>query len=272
MSIPEPWIAHFGFTHTPFSKAIPAADIFPRTAHAEAVARLGYCIAESALGVLVGDVGAGKTVAVRAAVAGLDPTRHHVVYVPNPAFGTRGLYVAIVAALGAVPRYRKPELIAQTQDLLAAEAQERHRKVVLILDEAHLLSTDQLEELRLLTNAEMDAASPFAGILVGQPTLARRLRMGVFTAVDQRIAIRYVLTPMDLGESAQYLRHHLTLVGRTDPLFADDAIARLHRLANGLPRLLNNAAIAALIAAAADGKALVDDHCAKRAAAELTAD
>jgi type II secretory pathway predicted ATPase ExeA len=229
------------------------------------VARLGYCIAEGTLGVLVGDVGAGKTVAVRAAVAGLDRTRHHIVYIPNPAFGTRGLYVAIVAALGALPCYRKPELIAQTQDLLAAEAAERHRKVVLILDEAHLLTIEQLEKLRLLTNADMDVTNPFAGILVGQPTLARRLRMGAFAALDQRIAIRYALTPMDLGESAQYLR-------RSDPLFAEDAVARLHRVANGLPRTLNNAATAALIAAAADGKELVDDHSAKRAAAELTRD
>ncbi|EQD63318.1 AAA ATPase, partial [mine drainage metagenome] len=126
-------------------------------------------------------------------------------------------------ALGAVPRYRKPELIAQTQNLLAVESAERHRKVIVILDEAHLLTPDQLEELRLLTSADMDTTNPFAGILVGQPALAQQLRMGTFTALDQRIAIRYTLTPMDLGESAQYLRHHLTLVGRSDPLFADDA-------------------------------------------------
>jgi len=123
-----------------------------------------------------------------------------------------------------------------------------------------------------LTNTDMDQASPFAGILVGQPTLARQLRMGVFAALDQRIATRFTLKPMDLAESAAYLRHHLALVGRTDPLFADDAIARLHRVAGGLPRKLNNAATAALIAAAAEGKALVDDACAKRAAAELTRD
>ena len=61
-------------------------------------------------------------------------------------------------------------------------------------------------------------------------------------------------------------------MGRSDPLFADDAVARLHRVANGLPRLLNNAATAALIASAAEGKGLVDDHSAKRAAAELTRD
>ena len=267
-----PWVAHFGFTRTPFSKSIPAKDLFTRDAHAEAVARIHFCVAESALGVLVGDVGAGKTVAVRAATASLDPASHHLVYVPNPAFGTRGLYVTIVRALGAAPRFHKAEVMAQASELLAAEEAERHRRVVLVIDEAHLLTPEQLEELRLLTNAELDSKSPFAGLLVGQPTLARSLRMGVFAALDQRIATRYALKPMDLGESASYLRHHLALVGRTDPLIADDAVARLHRVANGLPRALNNAAIAALMAAASEGKALVDETCAKKAVAELTRD
>ena len=118
----------------------------------------------------------------------------------------------------------------------------------------------------------MDSASPFAGILVGQPTLNRQLRMGIFAALDQRIATRFTIKAMDIGESAAYLRHHLALAGRDEPLFADDAVARLHRVANGLPRALNNAATAALIAAAADGKDLVDDACAKKAVAELTRD
>jgi len=77
---------------------------------------------------------------------------------------------------------------------------------------------------------------------------------------------------MDLGESGSYLRHHLGLVGRNDPVFADDAVARLHRFANGLPRALNNAATAAMISAAGDGKAIVDDACAKKAVADLTRD
>ena len=132
---------------------------------------------------IIGDTGAGKTVAARAAVAAvadLGPTRHQVIYVANPAFGTRGLYVQVVRALGAQPCYLKAELMAQAADLLAAETAERHRTVVLIVDEAHLLQPDQLEDLRLMTNAEMDSASPFAGILIGQPTLARQLPMGTF--------------------------------------------------------------------------------------------
>jgi len=173
---------------------VGAADkLFGRTAHDEAVARIQYCIAESSLGVVTGEVGAGKSVAVRAAVAGLDRTRYTVVYIANPSGGCRGLYVAITTALGATPRFHKAEAIQQVADLLAAEQAERHRKVVFLIDEAHLLTPEQLEELRLLSNADMDSSSPFAGLLVGQPTLATRLRQGVFAALDQRISVRYAI-------------------------------------------------------------------------------
>jgi type II secretory pathway predicted ATPase ExeA len=267
-----PWVSHFGFTHTPFGKSIPANKLCERASHQEAVARIRFCVAESLLGVITGEVGVGKTVALRAATSQLDQAAHHVVYLANPSIRTRGVYSTIMRALGAAPRGFKAELVAQTQGLLATEEHERRRRVVLIVDEAHLLIADQLEELRLLTNAEMDAESPLALLLVGQPTLSRQLRMGVFAALDQRIATRYQIAPMDLGESVDYLRHRLALVGRSDPLVAKDAIARLHKASLGLPRALNNAAIAALIAAATAGKALVDDDCAKQAVAELTRD
>jgi type II secretory pathway predicted ATPase ExeA len=185
-----PWVALFGFTRTPFSKTIPASQLCDRASHQEAVARIRFCISESLVGVITGEVGVGKTVAVRAATSQLDATAHHIIYVATPTFGARGLYLTLVHALGAKPRTQKADLIAQTQTLLAAEEHERRRRVVFIIDEAHLMAPDQLEELRLLTNAEMDSQSPFALVLVGRPTLARQLRLGVFAALDQRIATR----------------------------------------------------------------------------------
>jgi type II secretory pathway predicted ATPase ExeA len=267
----SPWVAHFGFTATPFTKSIAAKDLYRRVAHDEAVARIGFVIAESGLAVLTGEVGIGKTVALRAAVGGLDPLRHHLIYLANPpALGTRGLHVAIVSALGGRPRFFRAEVAAQAAELLAAEESERHRRVIVAIDEAHLLSPAQLEEIRLLTNQDLDAASPFAGLMIGQPTLSRQLRMGMFAALDQRVSMRFRIPAMDLGESANYLAHHLALAGRRDPLIADDAVARLHRFSGGIPRALNNAATAALVTAAAEGKAIVDDACAKTAVAELT--
>lgn len=270
MSSTAPWVTHFCLERTPFSKSIAAADLFGRHSHAEAIARIDFCITESALGVMTGEVGAGKTVAIRAAVSRLDPTRYQVIYIANPAFGTRGIYVSLVGALGAKPRFYKAEVMAQATELLAAE--NRHRQLVVIFDEAHMLEPAQLEELRMLTSTKMDSASPFACLLVGQPILSRRLRMEIFAPLNQRIATRYELKAMDIGESAAYLSHHLCLAGRDRPLFADDAIARLHRASNGLPRALNNAAIAAMMAAAADNKDLIDDICAKKAVAELSRD
>ena len=137
-----------------------------------------------------GEVGAGKTVAARAATANLDSSRYSIIYLPNPAVGARGIYTQIVTALGATPRFYRATLIPQATDLLAAETAERGKTVVLILDEAHLLSAEQLEELRMLTNAEMDSRATFACLLLGQPTLRRKLRQGVFAALDQRIALR----------------------------------------------------------------------------------
>src|SRR5207237_93639 len=170
-------------TKLPFSKTISAKDLLDRASHQEAVARIRFCIGESLLGVITGEVGVGKTVAVRAAMNQLDQAAHHVVYVANPTVGTRGLYVTIVRALGAVPRGFKAELVTQTQSLLEAEEHERRRRVVLVIDESHLLLPDQLEAIRLLTNANMDSATSCSLLLVGQPTLARQLRMGIFAAL-----------------------------------------------------------------------------------------
>jgi type II secretory pathway predicted ATPase ExeA len=140
------------------------------------------------------------------------------------------------------------------------------------VDEAHLLDADQLEELRLLTNADMDARSPFACLLVGQPTLRRRIRLGAFAALDQRVALRYTLAGMDLSETAGYLRHHLALAGRSDTLFSDDAVALIHQTGRGLPRAINNLAVQSLVAAYADGKVIVDESSARAAVTEVTSE
>jgi hypothetical protein len=89
-----------------------------------------------------------------------------------------------------------------------------------VIDEAHMLDHYQLEAVRMLTNHDMDSASPFACLLVGQPTLRRRIKLGVLAALDQRIAVRYHMAGMNAAETAGYIRHHHTLAGRSDTLSA----------------------------------------------------
>jgi type II secretory pathway predicted ATPase ExeA len=119
-------------------------------------------------------VGAGKTASVRTAIAALDATRHTVIYLPNPQVGVRGIHEAIITAFGANPANLSSRLITQATGALAAERDERGRTPVLVLDEAHLLSYDQLETIRMLTNHGMDADSPLACLLIGQPPCAGR--------------------------------------------------------------------------------------------------
>ncbi len=264
--------AFYGFTRTPFRRDLAPAMLHRHGGHAEAVARIRWCVAETALGVITGEVGAGKTVALRAALAELDASRHTVIYLPNPAIGSRGLYAAVVSGLGGTPRFHTAALIAQTMAHLAAEKHERGRAVIVAVDEAHLLSTDQLEELRLLTNTEMDSVAPFTGLLLGQPTLRRRIKLGAFAALDQRIALRYALPGMTEIETRDYLTHHLKLVGRSDPMFSDDATALIHQTSRGLPRAVNNIALQALVATYATNKTIVDETAARAAVAEVTAE
>ena len=261
--------SYWGFSTIPFGKDLAPSKLHHHGGQQEAIARVRFLIANRGLGALTGEVGAGKTVAVRAAVATLDQPRHKIIYLPNPSIGRTGIYAAIVTALGAIPRFRKAELIAQAVDLLAVEEHERGRQTVLIVDEAHLLGSAELEELRLLTNADMDSHSPFAGILIGQPTLRRKIKLGHFAALDQRLTMRYHLEGMTAEQSASYINHHLGLAGRSDTVFTDDAIALIHQSSRGLPRAINNHVLTALTAAFAEQATFVDEKAVRRAIKEI---
>ena len=264
--------AHYGFTKMPFRRDLAPGILHRHAAHAEAAARITWCITEHALGVITGEVGAGKTVALRAALASLDASRHTLIYLGNPSVGVRGINHAIVAALGGVPKTHHATLTPQAMDLLAREHAERGRVPVLAIDEAHMLEPAQLEAIRMLTNHDLDAGCPLACLLIGQPTLRRRIKLGILAALDQRIAVRYTMPGMTPEETASYISHHLQLAGRSGPLFSDDAITLIHATSRGLPRAVNNLAIQALIAAYASRKAIVDESAARAAAAEVTAD
>lgn len=265
-------ISYYGFSRMPFGRDLAPGMLHRHSAHNEAVARIGWCIADRRIGVITGEVGAGKTVAVRAALASLDRSRHTVIYLPDPTVGVQGIHHSIVASLGGQPLTHHATLAPQAADALAAEQAERGRTPVVVVEEAHLLGYDQLEALRLLTNHDLDSSSPFACLLIGQPTLRRRMKLGVLAALDQRIGLRYAMPPMTDTNTGSYLRHHLKLAGRDDALFSDDAIGLIHQTSRGYPRAVNNLALQALVAAFAADKAIVDESTTRTAIAEVTAD
>jgi type II secretory pathway predicted ATPase ExeA len=261
--------AHYGFDRMPFGRDLAPGKLHRHASHNEAVARIGWCIAERSIGVVTGEVGAGKTVAVRTVLQSLDPSKHTVIYLPNPLIGVRGIHEEIVNAFGQPAAFLGSRLMVQAGKALAAEREERGRTPVLVIDEAHLLTYEQLEAVRMLTNQGMDQDSPLASLLVGQPTLRRTMKLAVLAALEQRTALRYTMPGMTASETSSYIAHHLKLVGRPDQLFTEDALNLIHTTARGYPRAVNNLALQALVATFAAGKNLVDEPAARSAVSEI---
>jgi len=264
----NPLLAHWRLDRMPFGKDIPKDRLAHHKTFDEAVARVRFAVGQRHIAVVSGETGAGKTLAVKTALAGLEPARHLPVYIPDPSWGVRGVHTAVVEALGARPPNSSNAKARLAASLLRSELDERGRLPVLIVDEAHLLDNRDLEGLRMLTNTDMDTATSFALILVGQPALRRRLRLAVLQALDQRVATRCALNGMAQDETRDYIARHLAWAGRDQPLFADDAADLIGQAGRGLPRAVNNLALAAMIAAYADRKAIVDHASAQAAIAE----
>ena len=106
--------AHYGFgSRMPFGKDLAPSMLHASRCHNEATARISWCVSESAIGVVTGECGSGKTVAARAALSGLDASRHTTIYLGAPGVGLRGMYAAITTALGGTPRFHAASLIPQ---------------------------------------------------------------------------------------------------------------------------------------------------------------
>lgn len=123
--------SYFGLTTMPFGRALAPGMLFRSGDHAQAAARIGYGIATRGITVITGEVGVGKTVAARAAINRAEPARHHLIYLPDPTVGARGIYHRIVSALGGRPSFHNAALVPQARDALAAEAAERGRVPIL---------------------------------------------------------------------------------------------------------------------------------------------
>src|SRR4029453_2245644 len=122
------------------------------------------------------------------------PPRHHLIYIPDPTVGARGVSHHIVPARGGNPSFHTAALIPQARNALAAEASERGRTPILLIDEGHIFDHSGLDAIRLLTHHDLEAGAPFPTILLGQPDLAQKIRYGIMAAFDQRITVRHHLT------------------------------------------------------------------------------
>ncbi|NLN39732.1 MAG: AAA family ATPase [Smithella sp.] len=231
----------YGFKARPFEITPDPFYVYLSEAHQEALASLQYAIQEGkGFSVITGEAGTGKTTLVHKLLGNLDG-RVRTSYIFNPLMDRDDFLLFVCKDLGidtSAMKSRGDNIAALHNFLLSCFA--RHEKVFLIIDEAHCMEPELLQEVRLMTNLETAKHKLLHVILLGQPELTQILNKTEFRPLKQRITVRYHLSPLDLDETKQYVSYRLKRAGsRNITVFTNSAVKEIYRFSGGIPRLIN---------------------------------
>jgi len=237
----------FGFTERPFSKTPDPRFLFVSRMHGEALARLIYAVEERDLILLTGEIGCGKTTLSRALMDELDEGYRVILFI-NPRLTPLEFLRGVALRLGVEdPAKFKTDLLEQIGSGLY-RLYEDGICPVLVIDEAQLVPhKETFDEIRLLTNFQLDDRNLMSIVLMGQPELRKRLAHRVYEPLRQRIGMQYHLCSLSLEETAEYLDHRLCVAGGQPGLFLPGAVERIYQYSGGIPRKINHAASLALL-------------------------
>lgn len=254
--------SYFGMTRTPFAKNVPSDKLYESLAVKEILGRLSYVADRELFAVVTGDSGCGKSTLIRRFADNLPKDQYVLLYLSDSKLTPRWLYSGLLAQLGLESRFYRGDAKRQLQQQIELIHGLQKKKVICVLDEAHLLERETLEEFRFLLNYQFDSMSPMALILVGQTELWNdKLRMQRYAAIRQRIDMYCVLPHLDRAETEQYVRSHLNYAGVTDrDLFTDAAVDQIYKVSTGIPRMINRICEKSLMYACQQQKRLIDDR------------
>jgi general secretion pathway protein A len=269
------YLDYYGLREPPFSITPDPRFVFLSDRHRDALAHLLYGVGQGGGGgfvQLTGEVGTGKTTLCRLLMEQL-PEDTRVALVLNPKLTPIELIETICEELRLDIAQRRGSLkgLVDALNTFLLEAYGQGLRVVLIVDEAQNLSTEALEQIRLLTNLETPKQKLLQIILLGQPELRDMLARPELRQLAQRITARYHLTPLDEDETDAYLRHRLAVAGCTRFPFTRLAVRKLHEHSGGVPRLINVIADRALVGGYAQDLQQVGERHVERAAQEALA-
>jgi len=266
------YTSFFGLSEKPFAITPDPRYLYLSERHAEALAHLLYGINESGGFIqLTGEVGTGKTTVVRTLLSRV-PHHADVAVILNPRVTPVEFLLTICEELGLNLGEADRSSVKQMVDALNRRLLEAHaegRRIIVLVDEAQNLSIEVLEQVRLLTNLETPTQKLLQIILIGQPELRELLDRTDLRQLAQRITGRYHLKPLAAEETKGYVRHRLRVAGAAQEIFAPAALAEVHRLSMGIPRVINVVCDRALLGAYTQETRKITAGLVRRAAGEV---
>ncbi len=260
----------FGFTKEPFGADIPLKEIFKTDTLTGVCDRFDYAVRLGALAVITGDIGSGKSTALRYAAGQLHPSEYRWFYITATSGSILELYRQLLSVLGAeTSSNSRAVLLGRIRNEISELVVNKKLKVVLVIDEASLLRLEVFGELHTLLQFDQDVAARLPVILAGQSILIDKLMYRASMPLASRVIARSHLEGIDREGMEAYIRHHLLIAGVERNLYDPSAVTAIHQGSGGLYRKANHLARGALIASAAQQSMTVAAEHVRLAASEI---
>ena len=251
----------FEMSKTPFTRNVPPEALYETQAMSDTLGRLMYVADKKLFAVVTSDPGCGKSTLLRKFDAMLPKDEYILLYLSDSKLTPKWFYKGLLEQLGMESGFYRGD--AKRQLLKAIEIIQgvQKKRVVCVLDEAHLLDKEMFEEFRFMLNYHFDSESPMALVLCGQTELwENKLRLQRYTAIRQRIDMYCTLHPLNRAECEEYIDSHMKYAGCKQDVFTDNAIDKIYQISNGIPRMFNRVCEKSLMYACQRQKWLLDDH------------
>jgi type II secretory pathway predicted ATPase ExeA len=259
---------YFGLARPPFPKAATKESLLLTPGLEHVLTRLIFAITRDTIAMLIAESGCGKSTTLSQLCRRLDAASYSVIATSMTTLSPFGFIAHLAALIGLPGRRFKGESAAAWLQHLRGQP----KRTVVLVDEAHLLPDDSLQDLRLLTADNLDQGSPFALILVGQPILRERLAEPGHYALWQRVGVKERLRPLAEQEVGPFLDRHMKAAGAgRKTIFEPDAVAEIFHHSRGIPRLIQNIALDAMLVVMAAGTKTVDAQAVSHAIIDMEA-
>jgi len=267
----------YNFANTPFSRTIPSKNLYKGNDSDELIERLIYAAQKQLFAIVIGDCGCGKTTTLRrfcdetygghyvgdSNAPGRAVGNFHPLYIADSKLTPRTFYKTILEQMGFESKYFRNDAKRQLHKEIEIMKGLNGSLPVVIVDEAHLLSREMLEEIRFLLNFKMDSQSPMALILSGQTELWDKLKRQSYAAIRQRVDIQCVVGRLDRAKTDEYIISQLEYAGTDREIFTEAAIDEVFKFSSGIPRQINKACTESLVYGAQNRKTIIDDRMVK---------